>query len=53
MCLTDFVPSEKVREGIGYFYIGVIITNILIHLIVLVLETLERIKLACKKFNRC
>ena len=40
MCFTDFVPSEEVRDSISFFYIGVIVTNIFIHLIVLVFETL-------------
>ena len=53
MCFTDFVPSEEVRSDISYPYIGVLSANILINLAVLVLETLHRIKLVCKKHNRC
>ena len=52
-CFTDFVPNEETRSKIGYYYIGVSSANILIHLIVLVLETVYRMKLVCKKRLWC
>jgi hypothetical protein len=53
LCFTDFVPSEKIRSDIGYYYIGVSSANIFVHLIVLVVETLHRVKLVCKKHHCC
>jgi hypothetical protein len=53
LCFTDFVPSEETRSEIGYYYILVTCTNILVHLIVLMIENVYRIKLVCKKHRRC
>ena len=53
LCFTDFVPSEDTRTDIGYYYIGVISANILVHLIVLGIETVHRVKLVCKKHHLC
>jgi hypothetical protein len=53
LCFTDFVPSEETRSEIGYYYISVSSANISIHLIVLLGETMHRVKLVCKKHNCC
>ena len=53
LCFTDFVPSEETRNDIGYYYIAVSSANILVHFIVLVVETLHRVKLVFMKHRCC
>ena len=48
MCFTDFVPDPETRSYVGYFYMGFISANVLVHLIFLVLETFRKIKKDCK-----
>ena len=50
-CFTDFVPSEETRSDIGYCYIVVSCAYISVHLIVLGIETVYRVKLVCKKYH--
>ena len=53
LCFTDFVPSKETRSDIGYYYIGVSSANILVHLVVLVMETVHRVKLVFRKHHCC
>jgi len=53
MCFSEFVPEAVTRSVIGYFYIGVTVANILIHLIFLVLASRQKLRLVCKKYRWC
>ena len=51
MCFTDFLPNPDTRSMIGLVYIGVFITNVLVHIIKLLLQTCYKMKLGCKKYH--
>ena len=48
MCFTDFVPDPETRSYVGYFYMGFISANVLVHLIFLVLETFRKLRKDCR-----
>jgi len=53
LCFTDFVPEAENRSEIGPFYIGVVLSNVLVHFIFLLLDVGSKSKLRCKRcFNK-
>ena len=53
MCFTDFVPEPETRSLIGFYYIGITLANVLVHLIFLALATCISLKNYCKKKCSC
>ena len=53
MCFTDFVPNPETRSSVGYVYMGVITTNIGVHIIKLLLQTCYMLKQGWKKYCYC
>ena len=50
MCFTDFVPDPEVRYDVGWYYIGISSFMILVHLVLILIFTLKRLRLVCKKY---
>ena len=53
MCFSGFVSDEWTRSNMGFFYIGVCLANILVHLTVLLLSSAHKIKLIFRRFRCC
>ena len=56
---TDYISDLGTRNGVGYFYIVVVLTNVSVHLVILICDTCIKTKYACRrfyytcKFNHC
>ena len=48
-CFTDLVPNPEDRNQIGYYYMGIVLTNIAVHLVMLAWDIVLKCKLVCKK----
>ena len=48
-CFTDIVGEPKTRHNLGYAFIGVSLSNIIVHMSFMVGETVHNIKLRCKR----
>ena len=50
MCFTDFVSEADSKYFIGYFYCGVSILNIAVHLFFILIETFKKSRKDLKKY---
>ena len=48
-CFTDFVPEAETRHLLGFVFIATSQGNVIVHLILMVCETMKRIELGCKR----
>ena len=48
-CFTSFVSEAETRSQIGYAYIGISLSNISVHLILLIIQTFKAIKLTLQR----
>ena len=48
-CFTDIIPKPETRNYLGFTFIGTSLGNIVIHLISMLLSSLARAKLECKR----
>ena len=49
LLFTDYMPEPETRNVVGVFYIGVILLNVGIHLIVLIIDICFKGKFACRR----
>ena len=49
-CFTDIVWEPETRERLGYVYVAFCLSNISVHLVIMLSESFYRIKLS---FKRC
>ena len=47
---TEYMPEPDTRNSVGYLYIGVVLTNVGIHMIILIRDTCTKAKFACRRF---
>ena len=53
MCFTDFVPEAEDRYQIGWSFLFFIIVNLLVHLSLLIIDTIKQVKDSVKeKLNK-
>ena len=48
-CFTDFVGEPETRNYLGFAFIATTQSNILVHLILMIIETVHHLKLRCKR----
>ena len=53
MCFSGFVHDEVTRSNVGFFYVGVIIINIAVHLTLLLLSNAWKLKLIFRRYRCC
>ena len=53
LCFTDLVDDVEARIIIGYGYMGVTIANIIIHLVLILLASGQKMRLVCKRYRCC
>ena len=49
MHFTEHIPEPENRNGLGYVYIGVILANTSVHLVILIRDTFVKTKFVCKR----
>ena len=47
---TEYMSEPVIRNGVGYFYIFVVLSNVIVHLIILSRDTCIKTKFACIRF---
>ena len=54
MCFTDYVPEPSTRYQIGWPYIALFLSNLLVHLSLLVLGSSKQVNNCCRRryYNR-
>ena len=53
MCFTDFVPEAEDRYLIGWSFLFFISLNLLVHLTLLIIDTMKQVKVSIKeKLNK-
>ena len=48
-CFTDFVPEAETRHLLGFVFIATSQGNVIVHLTLMVCETMKRVELGCKR----
>ena len=48
-CFTDIVGEPEVRYMLGYIFIGVVLGNVAVHLLVMITQTLIDLRLKYKR----
>ena len=48
-CFTDIVWKPETRHELGFVFIGIVFTNIFVHIVFMLRETCIRAKLICKR----
>ena len=49
MCFTDFVPEAEDRYYIGWSFVACICMNLMVHLYLLIMDTVAQVKESCKE----
>ena len=49
-CFTDFVGEPETRHELGFVFIGTSLSNILVHLLLMLSQTVYHLKLRCKRY---